>query len=340
MKYLPTLLAALCVFAAAASPSPAQNATPEPAAAAANPIASPPPGFIRFQVGPAGDPHADIPYHEGMTLSELIKNLPKELKSRADTTSVRWYHAGDSGTVIDCTAIANGQAKDIPLSLGDLISTRFKPFTFPGGSPRDLVQAVQDYFGVDWSMAVISPKMAQVQIPHFGILGGADVNEVVDLYNELGTRIPSLGQWYSRGPLNAPEILMLMPDQSEAAAVAITPAAKAIGIADIPKEKWDQIQQSIRQADIASQAFAQANNFHLSGVLLIQDDSKILIVIGPPVFIEFAESVVAAYRENEKNRPGPSVGIYVDAQGRPVNPPNPAETAPPPAPPLNPAPPK
>ena len=296
MKSLPGLsLAALCAALLAAPICHAQNTTPD--------AATQPDVHLQFGNGESiPDSSWDIPSQPGLTLGKIVQNNnvngvgPKW----ADLAHIQITHGnGTQPATVDYPAIAAGNATDVPLSPGDTILIPMKPFKFDGGSVWDLCNAVQSFFGADWSMAVIPDEMNHVRIPQFGIPNPSGPVDVISLYNDLGAKVPALGQWFYRGDLESPQLLILIPDKS-ADASAITPHAKAIAIADIRKNHWDAITEAIQKADLASQEFAHADNLRPSGQLLFQDDSKILLVIGSPAYLELADSVVTAFRENAK----------------------------------------
>lgn len=294
---LPVFLAILCAIFAAPR-CPAQNATPDSAT----------PPVVYLQIGTTQT--NGIPYQPGLTLAKFLNDYffnGLNLKW-ADLAHVQITHAnGTPPATVDFTTIAQGRPTDIPLSPGDSVLIPLNPFNFPGGNPWALRDAVQNFFGVDWSMAVIPEEMSNIRIPKFSIPNPSSPRDVISLYNEIGEKVPSLGQWFYKGDSSMPEegdtytleVLMLIPDKT-ASAAASTPNAKAIAIADIPKDKWDTISHDIEDADLTSQEFAGSHEPHSTGRLLFQDDSKILVVIGPPAYIELAESVITAFRDNAK----------------------------------------
>jgi len=319
MKYLPLILAALCAFAAAVSPSPAQNATPTPAAVAPSP---PPDPNARIYFNSTSLAYNSF-YKPGLTLSQFIKSLPKDMQWTANS-KLSLRHQSDPYTVVDVSVIKQGQFPDILLLPNDRITAEPKAFIFEGGTPADVIKQAQDYFGVDWSMTVIPPDMQNIRVMPFRLMQPSGPGDVLNLYDKLSGQVsPSLGQWFIQGDPNKPDVLMLSSNGQ------IIPQAKAIAIADIPKDKWDKIANDIQHADLVSQQFAHATQLQDSGKLLFQDDSKILVVIGPPVFIELAESVVAAYRDNYK-LPLDQLRAAGLAPASNIQPPSPSSSSPPP----------
>jgi hypothetical protein len=308
---IPIFLAILCAILAAPL-CPAQNATPTPAAAAPSPP-SDPSSRIYFDTN-TDNFNFNALYKPGLTLSQFVKSLPKDIQWTTNS-KLSLHHQSDPPTIIEVSVIEKGQLPDIPLLPNDRIIAEPKPFIFQGGTPSDVIKQAQDYFGVDWSMTVIPPDMQNIRVMPFRITYPSGPGDVLNLYDKLSGQVsPPLGQWFLEGDAYKPDILMLSSNGQT------IPQAKAIAIADIPKDKWNQIQNNIRQADRASQEFANAPQYQDSGNLLFQDDSKILVVIGPPSFIELAESVVAAYRENARIADLEAAG-YKPSENPPPSPP-------------------
>jgi hypothetical protein len=266
--------------------------------------------------------YAAVPYKLGMTLGQVV-NLQKDKIKWADLGNVSLSHVlppslNRSGgraslspkTPVNYAAIASGQAKDIPLEVGDTVYVGLKPFVFDGGTPGQVIKAVQDFFGVDLSTASIPSEMADAQVPKFRIDVPTQADDVLQVYNRLGAKIPALGQWLldindpnGNNLLNASTPMVLIPDKSVAAANAEKKEvkARAISIAAIPAAKWPELQNEIMRADALARQYVQQTGgaaVDRGGTVQLQDESQILIVIGVPSFIELADSIVAAYEKN------------------------------------------
>jgi len=316
---LPVFLTLLCALLAAPL-CPAQNATPVPSA-------SQPSNPPHVQCVVEGVISFYFHYHDGLTLSQIVKNLPEGFYW-ANTSVLRIERLNTpQPIVVNYAAIAAGQTPDFPLAEHDIIHADPKPFTFVGGNPRDLINRISEFFGVDYSIASIPPDMSGISVPAFRIVVPEGPFDALNLYNRLSDNLPNLGKWFIQGDPYKPDVLMLTPPKDAANSEKSAPRAQALPIADIPNDKWDAINESIRRADIASQEFAGSHEPHPSGRLLFQDDSKILVVIGPPTFVELVDSVVTAFRDNAKIAVAnqlKALGLAPDAGN---------STAPPPSPP-------
>ncbi|MGA2053337.1 MAG: hypothetical protein ABSH19_08500 [Opitutales bacterium] len=284
------LFAAFCALLAAPA-CPAQNTTPASAASQA-----PDPPHVQCVVD--GVISFYFHYHDGLTLSQIVKNLPEGFYW-ANTSVLRIERLNTpQPIVVDYAAIAAGQAPDFPLVEHDIIHADPKSFTFVGGNPHDLINRISEFFGVDYSIASIPPDMSGISVPAFRIVVPEGPFDALNLYNRLSDNLPNLGKWFIQGDPYKPDVLMLTPPKDAADSEKSAPRAQALPIADIPNDKWDAIGESIRRADLASQEFAGSLTFHRSGQLLFQNDTKILVVIGPPSYIELVQSVVTAFRQN------------------------------------------
>ena len=97
-------------------------------------------------------------------------------------------------------------------------------FAFPGGTPGQFLNAVQEQYKVDWwSVADIPKEMADVHIPktaHQPGLAradpaarrwGAGSRRLVSLYNQLGEQKPELGRLIVKGDLTKPSVVHVRP---------------------------------------------------------------------------------------------------------------------------------
>jgi len=193
-------------------------------------------------------------------------------------------------------------------------------FTFPGGTPNQFLDAVQQQYKVDWvSVADIPQEMVDVRIPRLRITGESPdpfsprarveiepLAALVSLYNQLGEQKPELGHLLVKGALNRPSVVMFVPDKAAAdARPKITVKAFSIyGINDAEKVK---LQQDIDRAGEQALRYAMAlPNFsggrNLQGSVSIHDETSLLVATGPQPFVDMVESIVTAWQAKEQAR--------------------------------------
>ncbi len=206
-------------------------------------------------------------------------------------------------------------------------------FTFDGGTPSDFLNAVQSQFKVDWkSVADIPRPMAGVIIPRIrispesmvsltgtggggfagpGMVGpipgartagrGNPLWALVSLYNRLGEQRPELGRLVVEGDLAKPSVVMFVPGKK---ATELQPEfkIKAFSIKEIHKPEWKKLVQMVEMASEEARARSQTREEAqmLQGDVRLHDDTSLLIAHGTPAYVDMVESVVAAFRENQR----------------------------------------
>ena len=193
-------------------------------------------------------------------------------------------------------------------------------FAFPGGTPSQFLNAVQEQFKVDWSSVADIPKeMADVHIPRLRInqdsLGpilrptGTErgpLVALVSLYNQLGEQKPELGRLIVKGDLSKPSVVMFVPDK---AATDTQPKVKVKafsiwGISDAERAKLQEdIERAKKEAlDYASRLRGSSGLRSLEGNVAIHNDTSLLVATGPESFVEMVESIVTACVARERDR--------------------------------------
>ena len=195
-------------------------------------------------------------------------------------------------------------------------------FTFPGGTPNQFLDAVQQQYKVDWvSVADIPPEMVDVRIPRLRITGESPdpfsprarveiepLAALVSLYNQLGEQKPELGHLLVKGALNRPSVVMFVPDKAalDAQPRITVKAFNIYGISDAEKAK---LQQDIDRAGEQAMKYAMAlpnstSARNLQGTVAIHDETSLLVATGPQTFVEMVESIVTAWQAKEQARKG------------------------------------
>jgi len=193
-------------------------------------------------------------------------------------------------------------------------------FAFPGGTPRQFLNAVQEQYRVDWwSVADIPREMADVHIPKLRINqdslalipqpagGGSEpLAGLVSLYNQLGEQKPELGRLIVKGDLTKPSVVMFVPDKT---ATDTQPKVKVkafsiYGINDAERAKLhEDIDQAQREARIyASRLRGSSGLRSLEGTVAIHNETSLLVATGPESFVEMVESIVTACQAKERAR--------------------------------------
>lgn len=200
-------------------------------------------------------------------------------------------------------------------------------FAFPGGTPFQFLNAVQDQYKVDWfSVADIPREMKDVHIPRLRInqdsLGpilGRTGNEsgalgaLVSLYNQLGEQKPELGHLIVKGDLTRPSVVMFVPDKA-AADRQPKVKVKAFSIYGIDDAERAKLQEDIDRAKeeamkYASRLSGSSGLPSLEGTVAIHNETSLLVATGPESFVEMVESIVNAClaKQRAKNPAVPSV---------------------------------
>lgn len=202
-------------------------------------------------------------------------------------------------------------------------------FAFPGGTPRQFLEAVQQQCNVNWSsLAEIPPEMENVHIPKLRLnrdslgailkeslpggsgsgpaAGGsgpspstASLRALVALYNELGSRKPELGHLIVEGSLANPAAVMFVGGASGPGAEI---KVRAFPIKSIPEKDWDRLADDITMARDRAGAYSKQRGASesLQGHFSVNRGTKLLIATGSGSYIEMVESIIAAYTANER----------------------------------------
>jgi hypothetical protein len=201
-------------------------------------------------------------------------------------------------------------------------------FAFPGGTPSQFLNAVQDQYKVDWSSVADIPKeMADVRIPKLRIsqdsLGpilrrtgteSGPLGALVSLYNQLGEQKPELGRLIVKGDPTKPSVVMFVPDK---AATDTQPKVKVKAfsiwrISDPERAKLlEDIERSKKEAlDYASRLRGSSGLRGLEGTVAVHSDTSLLVATGPESFVDIVESIVTAFLAKERERnPGPPTAL-------------------------------
>jgi hypothetical protein len=193
-------------------------------------------------------------------------------------------------------------------------------FAFPGGTPSQFLNAVQEQFKVDWSSVADIPKeMADVSIPRLRISqdslgpilqrpgsGSGPLEALVSLYNQLGEQKPELGRLIVKGDLTRPSVVMFVPDKT-ATDTRLQVKVKAFpiwGISDPARATLlEDIERSKKEAlDYASRLRGSSGLRGLEGTVAIHNDTSLLVATGPESFVDIVESIVTAFLAKERAR--------------------------------------
>ncbi len=204
-------------------------------------------------------------------------------------------------------------------------------FAFPGGTPGQFLNAVQEQYKVDWwSVADIPREMADVHIPKLRInqdslelipwRAGGGLAGLVSLYNQLGEQKPELGRLIVKGDLTKPSVVMFVTDK------ALTDTqpkvkVKAFSIYGINEAERAKLQQDIEQAKEEAMKYASrlpgSSGFRsLAGTVAIHNDTSLLVATGPESFVEMVESIVTACQAKERARNPAAPTSLPNAPGR------------------------
>jgi hypothetical protein len=193
-------------------------------------------------------------------------------------------------------------------------------FAFPGGTPSQFLNVVQDQFKVDWSSVADIPKeMADVHIPRLRIsqdsLGSllrpsgterGPLAALISLYNQLGEQKPELGRLIVKGDLTKPSVVMFVPDKA-ATDTRLQVRVKAFsiwGISDAERAKLlEDIERSKKEAlEYASRLRGSSGLRGLEGTVAVHNDTSLLVATGPESFVDIVESIVTAFLAKERER--------------------------------------
>ena len=173
-----------------------------------------------------------------------------------------------------------------------------KVFFFEGGNPFQFILAMDKHFRTRLGQILSIPSsLARAEVPKMRI-STEKPEDALQVYNHL--QDPMLGQWRYSGSPDDPAVLALVPDKEVAMNKATTGTkVKALPLAGIHRNKWDSLEKDISIArDFGTRTAEDLGLNQYDGRTVIQSESKILIVSGPPAYIEMVESVLAAYRVN------------------------------------------
>jgi hypothetical protein len=192
-------------------------------------------------------------------------------------------------------------------------------FAFPGGTPDQFLDAVQQQYRVDWlSMADIPKEMADVHIPRLRIsqeslatlthLRGANqwLSALVSLYNLVGQKKPELGTLLVQGDLAKPSVVMFVPDKA-VADTQLKIKVKAFSISGISDAERARLQEDIDRAkkeamQYASRLRGSPGPRSLDGMVAMHNDTSLLVATGSESFVDMVESIVNACQAKERAR--------------------------------------
>jgi hypothetical protein len=196
-------------------------------------------------------------------------------------------------------------------------------FAFPGGTPYQFLNAVQEQFKVDWLIVADIPmEMGDVHIPRLRISRdslepilrrtGTEsglLAALVSLYNQLGEQKPELGRLIVKGDLTKPSVVMFVPDK---AATDTRPKVevKAFSIWGISDAERAKLREDIRLATNEALDYANMRDparvssvlRGLQGTVAIHNDTSLLVATGLEPFVEMVESIVTASVARERDR--------------------------------------
>jgi hypothetical protein len=207
-------------------------------------------------------------------------------------------------------------------------------FVFPGGTPSQFLNAVQEQYKVDWSSVADIPKeMADVHIPRLRLnldsLGpimrptGTErgpLVALVSLYNQLGEQKPELGHLVVKGDLTKPSVVMFVPDKAATdSQLKVKVKAFSIwGVSDAERANLlEDIERSKKEAlNYASHLRGSSGLRGLEGTVAIHNDTSLLVATGTESFVDIVESIVTAFLTKEKDRTPREPGILPNAPAK------------------------
>jgi len=189
-------------------------------------------------------------------------------------------------------------------------------FSFPGGTPRDFVKAVQEHFRVDWKSVTDLPKeMEAVRIPPLRLntasvpdtgsaASGGSLGALVSLYNQVGEQDAELGHLVVRGNLAKPSVVTFVPSKA-AENTRRELVVKAFSIYGLSDEAKARLQEDIQRA--TNEALNYARDSHgpgsareLDGAVALHRETNLLVAAGQETYVEMVESIVTACMANER----------------------------------------
>lgn len=202
-------------------------------------------------------------------------------------------------------------------------------FAFPGGTPRQFLEALQKQEGVDWlGIAQIPEALAETRIPALRLnptslepilrRGGQAapgvkttlLQALIALYNRLGEANPDLGKLVVEGDLSEPSVVMFVGGVK---ATVPELKVKAFPLKGIAEKHWSSLREDIANASDDARARTDAFYSHLhlikdfnaamqfQGNVRINRDTSLLVATGSEGFLEMVESMVNAYQSNQKS---------------------------------------
>ena len=193
-------------------------------------------------------------------------------------------------------------------------------FAFPGGTPAQFLDVLQQQYQVDWlSVADIPKEMADVRLPRLRInrgslmavghgndVGTDALGALVSLYNQLGEQKPELGRLIVRGDLTKPTVVMFVPNK----ALADTQPkikVKAFSIYGINDAERTRLEEDVGRAtkeaiDYALEMRGSSGPRSLEGAVAIHNGTSLLVATGTEAFVDMVESIVTACQAKERAR--------------------------------------
>jgi hypothetical protein len=178
-------------------------------------------------------------------------------------------------------------------------------FQFNGGHPLDLIRAASDRFHLPWlGIVTIPATQDQVHVPPFTVYI-THPNTILLTYNWMAESDPSLGKWNWQNDAENPDLIIFeAPRASSSPTPAEEMKVRAFSVAWGDPEKWGNLKSEIdiaksqaldfmrQRGEIAS---AQALDGTITG---INENTKVMVVIGSQTYIDMVASIVSAYQEN------------------------------------------
>jgi len=220
-------------------------------------------------------------------------------------------------------------------------------FVFPGGVPKEFLEAVEKQYKVSWSsVADIPEEMQSVHIPalrlnreslepilrrgHGGFggrssggfgggvfmgtndMGGLAASSLMEqrhplealvaLYNSLQQAKPELGQLLVEGDFAKPALVIFI--RSNVSSPTADFQMKAFPLRGIPEKEWERLARAAEE-ELANLAVAQRTRAGGYGeqrrpTLHIHQNTALLVVLGPPSFLDAVGSFVTAWHANSR----------------------------------------
>jgi len=133
---------------------------------------------------------------------------------------------------------------------------------------------------------------------------------LVALYNSLQQAKPELGHLLVEGDFAKPAVVMFIP--SNVSSPTADFQMKAFPLKGIPEKEWDKLAKAAEgelENLAAAQKTSRRSSEGRSGTRLhLHHDTGLLVVLGPPAFIEAVGSFVTAWHANQPPPPLPTLG--------------------------------